>query len=146
MKTYYFLITQKLSKLKDLPLLLIRLTLAYGFLSPAMSKLNDVGAIVEWFESIDLPAPVLNAYLATYTEVAGVLFLSLGLATRFITLPLMVTMIVAVKTVHWENGFNASDNGYEIPLYYMVMLFTLLIYGAGRLSIDHLIVKKLKKV
>jgi putative oxidoreductase len=52
-------------------------------------------------------------------------------------------MIVAIKTVHWENGFNASDNGYEIPVYYMIMLITLFFTGAGKISIDYLIRKQL---
>jgi len=145
MKTFYFKISEALSKLNDLPLLLIRLVLAYGFYVPAMMKLDDVGAIAEWFDSLGVPAPTFNAYLATFTEAAGVLLLSLGLGTRLIAIPLMVTMLVAIKTVHWENGFNASDNGYEIPLYYLVMLLLLLCSGPGRLSLDHLIARRLKK-
>lgn len=141
----YFNLTQKLSNLQDIPLLLIRLVLAYGFYGPAMMKLNDVGAIAEWFTSIGMPAPTFNAYLATYTEVLGFVLLTLGLGTRFISIPLIITMIVAIKTVHWENGFAASDNGYEIPLYYMIMLITLLFKGAGRLSVDYFIGKKLNK-
>jgi putative oxidoreductase len=145
MKTVYFNSIEKLAALKDLPLLLMRLILAYGFYEPAMMKVKNIGSIIEWFESLGIPAPTLNAYLATYTEVAGFIFLTLGFATRFISIPLIVTMIVAIKTVHWENGFSASDNGYEIPLYYMIMLFTLFINGAGRVSIDNLILYFSKK-
>jgi len=141
----YLNLTQKLSGLQDIPLLLIRLILAYGFYVPAMMKLNDVSAIAEWFENIGIPAPTLNAYLATYTEFLGAIFLALGLATRFVSIPLIITMLVAIKTVHWENGFNASDNGYEIPLYYMAMLIMLFFTGPGRASVDHLIRKKLLK-
>lgn len=139
MKTLYLTITYKLTNLKDIPLLLMRLILAYGFYGPAIMKLNDVGAIAEWFNSIGIPAPTLNAYLATYTEITGALFLLLGFATRFITIPLMVTMLVAIKTVHWQNGFEASENGFEIPLYYIVMLITLFFSGPGKLSVDYLI-------
>lgn len=145
MKSTYHSIVQHLLKLRDLPLLLIRLTLAYGFYSPAIAKVNDIGAIAEWFETLGMPAPLLNAYLATYTEVAGVILLALGLATRFITVPLIITMIVAVKTVHWQNGFNASDNGFEIPLYYTVMLITLMIYGAGKISLDGILRRRLSR-
>jgi len=145
MRNIYFTITEKLSNLKDIPLLMMRLVLAYGFYQPAMMKLNDVGAIAEWFESMGIPAPTLNAYLATYTEVSGFILLTLGFATRFISIPLIITMIVAIKTVHWENGFNASDNGYEIPLYYMIMLFTLFINGGGKISVDYFIFNLLKK-
>lgn len=134
-----------LSLFDDVPLLLLRLVLAYGFYEPAMMKWKDIGAIAGWFSELGIPAPMLNAYMAATTEAAGVILLLTGLATRFITIPLMVTMIVAIKTVHWANGFQASDNGYEIPLYYLLMLFTLLIKGAGKFSLDELISGKLKK-
>lgn len=139
----YLNLTTKLSNLQDIPLFLIRLILAYGFYGPAMMKLNDVTAIAEWFTNIGIPAPTLNAYLATYTELFGAILLALGLATRFITIPLIITLLVAIKTVHWENGFNASDNGYEIPVYYMIMLITLFFAGAGKISADYFIRKKL---
>ena len=130
-----------ISKLEDLPLLFIRLLLAYGFYSPAMMKLKDINSVAEWFKSINIPFPLLNAYLAAGTEIAGVVLLTLGFFTRLISIPLMVTMVVAILTVHLVNGFNSSDNGFEIPLYYLLMLFTLTIFGAGKLSLDNLVFK-----
>jgi putative oxidoreductase len=137
MKTIYFNSIEKLSHLKDIPLLVMRLVLAYGFYEPAMMKIKDIGAIAEWFASSAIPLPTLSAYLATYTEVLGFIFLTFGFATRFISIPLMITMLVAIKTVHFQNGFSASDNGYEIPLYYLIMLFALFINGAGKISLDY---------
>ncbi len=126
-------------KLSDLPLLFLRLILAYGFYSPAMMKLKDINAIGGWFESMGYPLPYVNAYLASITEGLGVILLFLGLGTRIITVPLMITMLVAIFAVHYANGFAAGDNGYEIPLYYFLMLFTLFVMGPGRISVDHLI-------
>lgn len=144
MKTIYYKITDTLSSLKDIPLLLLRLILAYGFYEPAMMKIKDTQSIVEWFTSTGIPMPTLNAYLVTYTEFLGFIFLALGFATRIISIPLIIAMIVAIKVAHWENGFSASENGYEIALYYMLMLITLLFNGAGRISIDFLIDKKMR--
>lgn len=143
--TLYQQAADKLSSLRDLPLLALRLILAVGFFGPAMMKLNDIGAIAGWFESMGMPMPTLNAYMATFTEVAGVVLLALGLATRFITIPLIIVMLVAIKTVHWGNGFEAGDNGFEIPLYYIIMLFTILILGPGKISLDALIKKHFAK-
>ncbi len=140
----YQKVTGKLSNLHDLPLLLFRLILAVGFFTPAMMKWKNIGGIAEWFGSMGIPMPFLNAYLAASTEMAAVILLPLGLATRFISIPLMFTMVVAVVTVHIGNGFNAGDNGYEIPLYYMIMLVALLINGAGKFSLDHLILRRIK--
>lgn len=142
MKTLSVKINSILEKMKDFPLLIIRLILAYGLYTPAMNKWADIQAIADWFAGLGLPAPLFQAYLAAVTEIAGVVLLTLGLGTRFISLPLMVTMLVAIKTVHWENGFDASNNGFEIPLYYLILLFTLLVYGSGKLSLDYLISKR----
>jgi len=134
-----------LIKAQDLPLLFLRLILAYGFWEPAKMKWADINSIAEWFEGMGIFAPKLNAYLAASTEIAGVFLLALGLGTRLICFPLIITMIVAIKTVHWENGFAAGENGYEIPLYFMLMLITLMCFGPGKLSIDCLIRRKLDK-
>ena len=131
-----------LQNLKDLPLLLMRIVLAIGFYGPAMMKLKNFNNIVEWFGSIGIPMPTLNAYLATGTETLGFVLLFLGLGTRIIAIPLIITMIVAIVTVHLGHGFEAGNNGFEIPLYYMIMLFTLMVYGSGKFSVDHLLSKK----
>jgi len=131
------------AKLKDLPPLFFRLVLAYGFYMPAMKKWSDINAVASWFSnSLHLPFPTLNAYMAAGTEAAGVVLLTLGLCTRIISIPLMFVMLVAIYTVHWEHGFDASDNGYEIPVYYLLMLFSLFVTGAGRYSLDALIKRK----
>ncbi|MBW6479653.1 MAG: DoxX family protein [Bacteroidales bacterium] len=140
----YQKMTGKLSNLTDLPLFFFRLILAVGFFTPAMMKWKNIGGIAEWFGSMGIPMPLLNAYMAATTEMAAVILLPLGLATRFISIPLMITMVVAIVTVHIGNGFNAGDNGYEIPLYYMLMLLALLISGAGKFSLDHLISGRIK--
>lgn len=141
----YHKASNRLEKLNDIPLLFIRLALAYGFYMPATMKWGNISGIAEWFGGMEIPFPVLNAYLAASTEMAAVVLLPLGLATRIISIPLIFTMIVAIITVHWSNGFNAGDNGFEIPLYYMLMLFVLLTNGAGKFSIDNLIKRRIKQ-
>ena len=128
--------------LKDFALLFLRLILAYGFLDPALNKLRNLGAIAEWYGSLGIPLPTLNAYLYSITEITGVILLTLGFATRFISIPLIFVLIVAIVTVHWLNGYAAGDNGFEIPLYYILMLFTLMVYGPGKISIDQVIGKR----
>ncbi|MCF6181519.1 DoxX family protein [Lutibacter sp.] len=135
---------KKLSKLESLPLLLFRLVLAYGFYGPAMMKLKNIDGIISWFTDMGMPMPALNAYMATATESLGVLFLILGFSTRIISVPLIVVMLVAIKTVHLANGFESGNNGFEIPLYYIFMLFALFIYGPGKYSLDYLLSKKVR--
>jgi len=134
-----------LNKAQDIPLLFLRLILAYGFWEPAKTKWADINSVAEWFDGMGIVAPKLSAYMAASTEMAGVFLLILGFGTRLICIPLIIVMLVAIKTVHWENGFAASDNGYEIALYYMLMLITLMCFGAGKLSVDYFIRKKINK-
>jgi putative oxidoreductase len=132
-----------LDKGKDASLLFIRLILAYGFYEPMMGKWSDIGAVAKWFgEDLGLPFPLLNAYMAASTEALGVALLTLGLGVRFTSLPLMVVMLVAISTVHLSNGFSAGENGFEIPLYYMLMLFVLATHGGGKYGINGLFSKK----
>ena len=139
-KTLYLNYASKVEVLKDIvPPLAFRLILAYGFYKPAMAKLDDVHAIGDWFAGMGLPAPYFQAYLVTGTEFLGVILLTLGLGVRIISIPLIITMLVAIKTVHWGNGFEAGQNGYEIPLYYILMLVSLICTGAGKVSVDYLI-------
>lgn len=136
--------SKKTEILKDIPLFIMRLVLAYGFWNPGMMKWNDINSIASWFESMGYPLPLFNAYAAATTEVAGAVLLLLGFATRLISIPLMFIMFVAIFTVHGANGFEAGNNGFEIPLYYLIMLFTLTIYGGGRFSVEGIIRKFMK--
>lgn len=66
---------------------------------------------VSWFASIGIPFPGLNAFLAGWTEILGAVLLLVGFATRWISIPLMATMVVAAVTVHWQNGWLAIASG-----------------------------------
>lgn len=91
--------------------LALRLYLVPVFWVAGMNKAASFTDVVEWFGNDDwglgLPAPVLLAFLATAAEVGGAVLLLVGLATRLVTVPLMVTMIVAAGTVHWPHGWQA---------------------------------------
>ena len=135
----YLEFTRLSEYLHSFALLLARLVVAYGFYEPAMMKWGDIKSVAEWFGSMGIPFPTLNAYMAASTESLGVVLLTLGLLTRAISIPLIVVMIVAIVTVHLPHGFSAGDNGFEIPLYYMLFLLLFLSQGAGKFSFDRLI-------
>jgi len=94
--------------------LMLRLYLVPVFWIAANNKWNPFDSdsslenTIGWFKyGLELPFPELNAYLAWSTEYFGAILLAFGLATRWISIPLMFTMIVAVVTVHLENGWQA---------------------------------------
>ena len=142
LQTVHKKIKDILINFQSISLLLARLVVAYGFFEPAKAKWSDINAIADWFGSMGIPFPTLNAYMAASTEALGVVLLTLGLFTRLISIPLMFVMVVAIVTVHLPHGFEAGNNGFEIPLYYMLFLFIFLSHGAGKFSLDHLIFGK----
>lgn len=91
--------------------LLLRLYLAPVMIQGGWTKYQSFDGIVDWFGNEDyglgLPFPLVLAFLATAAELVGGLFLLIGLATRWVSIPLMVTMLVAAFTVHWTNGWAA---------------------------------------
>lgn len=95
--------------------LLLRLYLAPIFWMAGWNKLMAFGSTVEWFGDKDwglgLPFPTVLAALATASELGGALLLVLGLGVRWVSLPLMATMVVAMTTVHWSNGWLAIAEG-----------------------------------
>jgi putative oxidoreductase len=91
--------------------LLLRLYLAPVMIQGGWTKYQSFEGIVDWFGNADyglgLPFPFVLAFLATAAELVGGIFLLVGLATRWVSIPLMVTMLVAVISVHWPNGWAA---------------------------------------
>ena len=95
--------------------LLLRLYLAPVFLQAGWNKLSHFEDTAAWFGNpewgLGLPMPEVMAALAAGTEFLGGILLIVGLAVRWISIPLMVTMLVAAFAVHWENGWLAIADG-----------------------------------
>src|SRR5210317_708603 len=104
-------IFSRLQYLDGLAPLAMRLFLFYPFLYAGKQKLAGIDNTIQWFGNPDwglgLPFPTVLAYLAAYTEFFGALLLLIGLAVRWISIPLMVTMLVAIFAVHWDHGWFA---------------------------------------
>ncbi len=112
------------------------------FNEPAMKKWQGMDNVASWFGSMGIPFPTLNAYMAASTETLGVILLTLGFLQDLISIPLIVVMLVAIFLVHFQNGFSAAANGFEIPFYYMLFLMIFASFGSGKISLDNFIFKK----
>lgn len=121
---YYWLehnLLDRFSFSKGLASLLIRLYLIPIFWMAGTKKIDfetlmPYDSVVQWFGNpewgLGLPVPLLMAFLAGWTEILGAVFLTLGLAVRWISIPLIVTMLVAIFAVHAEYGWQAiADPG-----------------------------------
>jgi len=108
-------VLDKTQALDFLAPLLLRIYLIPIFWMAGTKKLGAMEDTIAWFGNPDwglgLPYPQVMAYLATFSELGGAILLALGLAVRWISIPLMVTMVVAMVTVHWPNGWLAIAEG-----------------------------------
>mgnify|MGYP001818020039 FL=1 len=88
--------------------LALRIYLAPIFILAGWGKLKDLESTAYYFgEYLGLPFPDLMAFLAGTTEFFGGIAILVGIATRWLSIPLMVTMIVAAASAHWSNGWHA---------------------------------------
>jgi putative oxidoreductase len=97
----------------------------------------------QWMESIGITPGYLMALMAGSAEFFGGLLLIVGLLTRPISFVLAITMAVAIVTVHLEHGLFMSNNGYEFALILLATSISLMVSGAGKLSLDNKIVQRL---
>lgn len=124
-----------------LPQLALRFLLAFEFGEAGLEKLRGDN----WFADIQdrflfplnlIPADI-NWALVTGAELLGAAALVVGLATRAFSAILILITVVAWMSVHAGLGYNVCDNGFKLPLIYLVLLLPLLLQGGGRASVDY---------
>lgn len=118
-------------------LLLIRVSMGWGFFLAGKGKLINLERTTRFFDSLHLPLPKFQAILAGSTEMVGGLLLIAGLGTRVISVPLAITMVVAYLTAHREDAFlSLSDFTDQAPFPFLMAALVTLAFGAGKFSID----------
>ncbi|MDH5648125.1 MAG: DoxX family protein [Gammaproteobacteria bacterium] len=121
--------------------LVLRLLLAWEFWEAGIEKFRGENWFADIQGNFPFPFSVIPAdiswFLATWTEILGAVGLVLGLATRFWSAGLIILTVVAWSSVHAGNGYNVCDNGFKLPLMYLIMFIPLLTQGAGKASLDH---------
>lgn len=129
------------SKNIDIALLILRLTVGFFMLSHGMGKFyNLIGDA-----PIQFPDPLgvgttASLGLAVFSEVLCSILLIVGLGTRLAAIPLIITMLVAAFIIHATDGFGKQ----ELPLMYVAIYLVIAIAGAGKISIDNWLHKKIK--
>ena len=137
------------SWLQPLFLLIIRLYWGWQFFETGKGKLSDIPKVTGFFQTLGIPFPGLNAYLAGSAECFGGLLLLLGLGCRITTIPLIITMIVAYITASPEvvkHIFSKPDDFVTAdPFLFMLTAVIVFLFGPGPLSLDGLIGLILKR-
>ncbi|WP_371325053.1 DoxX family protein [Dechloromonas sp. ZY10] len=144
-----------------LALLSLRLLLGWDFFESGLEKLHGENWFAEIQNQFPFPFNLLPAWLswqlATWFELIGGIALVLGIGTRFFALTLGVLTVVAIAAVHWPGewhslselmrGYVFTDQGhgnFKLPMIFLGMLLPLLLQGPGKLSLDHLLRRKLE--
>ena len=133
------------SRLTWLAPLLARVTVGWVFATTGWGKLNNLQKVIDYFSDLGIPYPQIQAPFASANEfVCGVLVL-LGLATRVASIPLIVVMLVAIRSAQWENVDSAAALLGLVEWSYIAIFAWLAIAGPGPVSLDALIARALKR-
>ncbi|MDW6004959.1 DoxX family protein [Vibrio mangrovi] len=98
----------------------------------------------QWMASLGMEPGILMAFLAGCGEFFGGMFLLLGLLTRPAAFVTAFTMVVAIFSVHINNGLFLSNNGYEYALALLAICVSLIFSGSGKVSLDQAILRAIK--
>jgi len=124
-------------------LLLLRLYWGWQFFQTGKGKLMHLDRTADFFVSLNIPFPKLNALMAGSTECFGGLLLLLGLGSRLITVPLAFTMVIAYLTADRDKvtGLFQNPDAFvsAAPFLFLLVSLIVLVFGPGKFSLDELI-------
>ena len=124
-------------------LLFVRLYWGWQFVQTGWGKLQDISKPIGFFTDLGIPFPVFNAWFISLLECFGGILLIVGLASRLISIPLVIDMLVAYVVADREalkSIFSNPDKFYAAaPYTFLIASLIILIFGPGALSIDHLL-------
>ena len=132
------------------PLLLaLRVYFFWQLFDTGKGKLSNIGKVSEWFASLGIPLPTLNAYFIGSLECFGSLLLIIGLASRPLSLLIVISMTVAYLAADFEavsNIFSDPDKFVKAdPFPFLLTALIILIFGPGMFSIDALMKQILRR-
>ncbi|SRR6266446_1508034 len=130
-------------------LLLVRLYWGWQLIESGWGKLHNLDKVTDYFTSLALPMPAQMAVFISCVELFGGIFLALGLLSRLTALVLTVNLIAAYVTGDREalfSIFSDPDKFYAAaPYTFLVASLIVLIFGAGKASLDTLLTRVLGK-
>jgi putative oxidoreductase len=122
-----------------LPPLLARLVLAVIFIQSGWGKLHNLSNVIEFFKTLGIPAPSLQAPFVAGVEFFGGILVLVGLLTPLAAFLLACTMVVAILTARLGDVHTVGALANLPEISFLVLLLWLVWEGAGRVSLDHLL-------
>jgi putative oxidoreductase len=143
MKSFFYSKLIKFASLLQSPFLLaLRLLWGYQFFKSGYNKFHDIASIAGFFQELQIPFPLANAYLVSTVELVGGALLILGFATRLAALPLIISMTVAILTAEKESAMLFFTDPTILfgrsPFTFLMASLTLFLFGPGFFSLDRL--------
>ena len=124
-------------------LLAVRLYFGWQFFDTGRGKLADIPKVVEYFTSLNVPAPVFNAHFIAWLETIGGIMLMLGLASRLMAVPMAIDMIVAYIAADRDKLYAIFSDPDKFtgaaPFNFLFVFLLILFFGPGFFSLDTLI-------
>jgi putative oxidoreductase len=142
-QTAYASAMQALQRVRWLAPLMGRLAVGLLFASTGWGKVHNLEKVTSFFTQLGIPAPGFNAIVVGYSELVCGSLLVIGLVTRLATIPLSISMIIAILTAKRPELHSILDLVGFDEFTYLSVLTILGIIGPGALSLDHLLAKKL---
>ncbi len=128
------------------PLTLARLCLGFVFVQSGWGKLHNLPKVIDYFGSLGIPAPALQAPFVAAVELVGGALLLLGLRSRIASVPLAATMVVALVTAKRDDIHGLSDLFGTTEFLYFLLLGQLAAFGSGALSLDRAVADRIAPV
>lgn len=122
--------------------LLGRLAVGLLFLSTGWGKVHSLDKVTRFFVQLGIPAPALNAVVVSYTELICGSLIVLGLCLRLATLPLIMSMVVAILTAKLKDIHGIFDLVGADEFTYLCVLVMLFIIGPGAASLDAMLARR----
>jgi putative oxidoreductase len=135
----YALVVRIGTALSWLPPTVARLAVGWVFFQSGWGKLHDLPKVTDYFTQLGLPAPAFQAALTSTTEFVCGSLLLLGLGTRLAAAPLIITMVVAIRTALWDQVDSLGALFGLAEFLYIALLLGLATNGGGPLSVDWLL-------
>lgn len=120
--------------------LLGRLSVGLLFLSTGWGKVHNLDKVTKFFVELKIPMPALNAVVVGYSELVCGALLVIGLFTRLATVPLIVSMVVALLTAKLADIHGLFDLVGAEEFTYLCVLLMLTLIGPGKASLDELLI------
>ena len=133
--------------IRDIFLLIARIILGGVLIAHGWQKLNEwtIAGTASSFQEMGVPSPEISAQIATWFEIGGGAALILGLLVRLVGPVLFVQMAGAAWFAHRDSGIFVSDGGWEFVAVIGAAGLALAAAGAGRVSLDHLLIAPFRK-